>query len=653
MVYHVSVLGNDSFSGTEEAPFRTINRAAGIAVAGDTVLVHDGTYREWVDPQNGGINHICRITYAAAPGAHPVIKGSEVITDWEHVEGTIWKKKLSNALFGDWNPYRETVNGDWLVLPDTYSIHLGDVYINGVSAFEASSMEDLYTAAPRISMFRHPQNAALVEETILNPELTVYRWMALVDEENTTILCNFQELDPNQNLIEINVRKCCFYPCRAGLNYITVRGFEMAHAACPFTPPTADQPAMLGTHWSRGWIIEENHLHDAKCSAVSIGKDAQTGHNLYSRFDRKPGYQYQQEAMFLALHNGWSRESIGSHVIRNNVIHDCGQNGIVGHLGCVFCRIHDNHIYNVAVKQEFWGHEIGGIKLHAPIDTVIEHNLIHNCSFGIWLDWEAQGTRITRNILTDNNYDLKIEVTHGPCTVDNNLLLSPCSIDNTAQGSAYVHNLIGGILRLKTVLDRSTPYHFPHSTQVAGFSVTFGGDDRWFGNLFLGTNDITREGSGHYWLESVGCGTEIYRRHSPYAEYRRLIAAEGNADNAKYFKIPQAVWINGNAYFGFAKPYRAEEDFVCGGTATVDVIHADKQWKLHLRLPVEQAFLQRDTITAEELGAPRITEASFENPDGTPIAFATDLLGVTRESRSCIGPFAKLLSGETVIWEEI
>ena len=50
----------------------------------------------------------------------------------------------------------------------------------------------------------------------------------------------------------------------------------MAQAACNWAPPTADQTGLLGANWSRGWVIENNRIHDAKCSAVSIGKDKTT-----------------------------------------------------------------------------------------------------------------------------------------------------------------------------------------------------------------------------------------------------------------------------------------------------------------------------------------------------------------------------------------
>jgi hypothetical protein len=76
------------------------------------------------------------------------------------------------------------------------------------------------------------------------------------DDENTTIYANFQGADPNKELVEINVRKCCFYPEKSGLNYITVRGFEMAQAASPWTPPTADQPGLLGVTGARAGSLK-------------------------------------------------------------------------------------------------------------------------------------------------------------------------------------------------------------------------------------------------------------------------------------------------------------------------------------------------------------------------------------------------------------
>ena len=153
-------------------------------------------------------------------------------------------------MFGTFNPYATPLSGDWFCTPTEYQVHLGDVYINGVSMYEASSMEELYTAERREGGFQSYGKKSFPEEPILNAENTVYRWLAEVDAENTVIYGNFHGYDPNKELIEVNVRKCCFYPTQTGRDYITLRGFEICHAACPFTPPTADQVAMVGCNWS-------------------------------------------------------------------------------------------------------------------------------------------------------------------------------------------------------------------------------------------------------------------------------------------------------------------------------------------------------------------------------------------------------------------
>ena len=77
--YFVSPGGNDSNPGTSAgAPFRTIQKAADIAVAGDTVSIMNGTYSEPAAGSN--VVTVKRsgrpgapITFTAHPGHHPVI----------------------------------------------------------------------------------------------------------------------------------------------------------------------------------------------------------------------------------------------------------------------------------------------------------------------------------------------------------------------------------------------------------------------------------------------------------------------------------------------------------------------------------------------------------------------------------------------------
>ena len=642
--YHVAVTGCDFEEGTKDHPFRTISKAALLAMPGDRVIVHEGEYREWVKPAQGGTSSVSRITYEAAEGERVVIKGSEQITCWEPVEGSVWKAVLPNSFFGTYNPYKEILGGGWFIYPNDNSLHAGDVYLNGKSFYEAKSLEEVKNPVIRTEgvnppWTRHP-------EPILHPEDTMYQWYAETDQETTVIYANFQGVNPNEELTEINVRKCCFYPEKTGLNYITVRGFEMAQAACPWTPPTADQPGLLGTNWSKGWIIENNKIHDAKCSGISIGKEASTGHNLCTRTHRKPGYQYQMEAVFRARQIGWSKETIGSHVIRNNEIYDCGQNGIVGHMGCVFSEIAHNHIYNIAVKHEYFGYEIGGIKLHAAIDVQIHHNNIHNCTLGTWLDWQAQGTRVSKNLYYANDRDLMVEVTHGPYLVDNNIFASDYNFDNIAQGGAYLHNLCCGTMRREDVLDRSTPYHFPHTTEVAGTTVVYSGDDRIYQNVFLGGTVTYTEQSLH--------GTEGYDGHTnSLEEYINDVISRGNGDLEQFKHVKQPVYIRGNAYLKGAKPYGREENtHVSDMDPAVRIVETDGKTYLELNVEKEMLEIPTEIYNSEKLGMPRITEAAYENPDGTPIVFDTDYLDQSRSGQPAAGPIEGLKEGmnRILVW---
>ena len=643
-IYHVAKSGLDTNKGTVEHPFLTIGAAASVARAGDRVVVHEGEYREWVKPKEGGLSDTRRIVYEAAKDEKVVIKGSERIQTWEHVEGSVWKVTLPNSFFGDFNPYVERLIGDWVIAPVGRYVHLGDVYLNGMSFYEAESYEALLAGKTRTEAFDQWANT---EVPIKNIEQTKFQWFAEVDLENTVIFGNFHGNDPNKELVEINVRKCCFYPAVTGVNYITVRGFEMAHAATPWTPPTADQPGLVGPNWSKGWIIENNIIHDAKCSGISLGKEASTGHNFRTFRKDKPGYQYQLESVFVAHKAGWSKEKIGSHIVRNNVIYDCGQNGVVGHMGCVFSEITNNHIYDIGLKREFLGWEIAGIKLHAPIDVLISGNRIHDCSMGTWLDWQTQGTRITKNLFYNNVVDFYAEVSHGPYLVDHNIFES--AITNWAQGGAYVNNLFAGKIVIEKVLDRATPYHTPHSTDVAGFAVVYGGDDRFYENLFV---DGGRHLESYHGTEAGTMGTSMYDNNlASLEEYIDSIEKRNQVkpeDHRLFNDTEQPVYIAGNAYVGESKTYAHEKGYlqVVGFDGQFGIEETDDGVYLNVTLPEGFSDFVHPPQNTASLGRARIVDADFENPDGSPLTLNVDYLDTVKGPVAVVGPLANLKSGE-------
>ena len=79
MIYYVNANAGMSGDGSQEKPFKTINEAAQIAVAGDQVIVAPGVYREWVNPVNGGTEDKRIVYKSEVPlGAH--ITGAEPLT---------------------------------------------------------------------------------------------------------------------------------------------------------------------------------------------------------------------------------------------------------------------------------------------------------------------------------------------------------------------------------------------------------------------------------------------------------------------------------------------------------------------------------------------------------------------------------------------
>lgn len=90
--YYVANNGSDGNTGTSiNAPMRTIHRAMAKVVAGDTVLVRGGTYRESIYADRGGAAGN-PVTVSAYQDEVPIIKGSDVVAGWTLHGGNIWKK---------------------------------------------------------------------------------------------------------------------------------------------------------------------------------------------------------------------------------------------------------------------------------------------------------------------------------------------------------------------------------------------------------------------------------------------------------------------------------------------------------------------------------------------------------------------------------
>jgi hypothetical protein len=302
-------------------------------------------------------------------------------------------------------------------------------------------------------------------------------------------------------------------------------------------------------------------------------------------------------------------------VVRNNVIAHCEQAGVVGSLGAIFSTITGNEIHQIHVRRLFSGAEMAGIKIHAAVDTLIADNHIHHTHRGIWLDWMAQGARVTRNLLhhNDGTQDLFFEVNHGPFMVDHNLCLSVYpsrgeshwqsrrSVLDVSQGGAYAHNLFANGVRFHDELTRETPYLEPHGTAVAGLRRIAGGDDRFHNNILVheGLHDYDQAG-----MPSV---------------------------------------MQGNVYLKGARPSKHDRSSLHRTAFDPEIELVERADGLYLLITVEDGWPDEagsSLVTTDGLGQARVPGLPYLRPDRVPYRLDTDVLGRTRDpDRPFPGPF--------------
>jgi hypothetical protein len=133
--YFVAPAGNDTGPGTAAQPWRTIQKAADTAVAGDTVHIRAGIYPERVLPRHSGTANKY-IVFMAEPGETVILDGSAVIPPDDlagvfEINGREWIK-VSGLRVENAGPYLD--NAGFMVLQSGHVILDGNSTRNTVSS---------------------------------------------------------------------------------------------------------------------------------------------------------------------------------------------------------------------------------------------------------------------------------------------------------------------------------------------------------------------------------------------------------------------------------------------------------------------------------------------------------------------------------------
>jgi hypothetical protein len=377
--YHVAQehpRAGDQNSGTADQPWKTIRRAAEALRPGDTVLIHSGVYREFVRPFLGGAGYDRMITYRAAPGEKPVLKGSAP-----------WQPEWQDEGKGLWSAPYQRHSWDFpekWAKPRSGPMHRAEqVFVDGKLLTHVEKLAELKGKAG--SFYTDDEASRL--------------WLHLEDTA-----------PPARRLIERSMRQQVFAPAVRGLGYIRLQGLTMLHAAAPESNGAnwrvIAHRAMLSIRSGHHWIVEDNTIEWGNAQGFDVG-----GEGWSALVNSQP---------IVSEEKGW-------HQVRRNRVNYHGVAGIVGWAHRVnHVLLEDNETNFNAQKGNFYQYETGGVKLHNVEDSIIRRHRAHgNNTFGIWLDYLCLRNRVTQCILTENmGAGFFFEVSAGPLLVDNNVILN-------------------------------------------------------------------------------------------------------------------------------------------------------------------------------------------------------------------------------------
>lgn len=198
----------DTNSGTADQPFKTISAAAAKAVAGDTVSVRPGLYRESVTLATSG-EPGKPIIFRSEQPHQAILCGSDVVTSFTRVSPGVWVMDAPDLYDNQWALPHPERGGQW-------------VYINGAPLRAVESVEQLVPETFCVDFKAKKVYLAPAEDQLID-----------------------------QVKVEYAHRDGLFFP-KQPLDNIQITGFALRHAADWFR----GHPAIKVS--GRDWLVEDN-----------------------------------------------------------------------------------------------------------------------------------------------------------------------------------------------------------------------------------------------------------------------------------------------------------------------------------------------------------------------------------------------------------
>ncbi len=362
---------SDENDGSPEHPFYTINAAAEVATPGTRVWIHEGVYRECVQPARGGDGTDKMICYEAYENDNVIIKASVLAKNFIKSEG--------------WNPVpfqpgsiRNTTNAV------IWEVSLDPEEFRGYNPFCAVNIlhDRLFIEYEKTDMTTYLNRRGMVfcdgkplKQVCLYNQLSEQPGTYWVEANGQKVHFRlYNDDNPDDHVIELTCREQCFAPKVPFLSYIKVKGLTCAHAA---TGAPVPQRGSISCYRGHHWIIEDCTIEWSNCVGIDIGNEC--WHHTYEE-----------------------NQLLGYTVIRRCKIFDVGVCGIAG-LFAKHLLIEDNLIQGTGWQKMELSWEAGGIKVHACTNSLLRRNIFTKTlrADHLWMDMVNENNRITQNLFLD------------------------------------------------------------------------------------------------------------------------------------------------------------------------------------------------------------------------------------------------------------